>query len=362
MTALTSDRAAFYRARHLPIPKQELLPSNSKELKEVLDALHKERAPWRLIGDGQHARFKLALQEQDYQALRTDNLNKVLHLDKKSGLVHVQAGLQWRDFQEAVQAQGFSLQRYGLHPARATIGGLLARYRPGPAALRGGDLIDGCVALSAYSPKIGDYRYLDAPRKSSGPDIRYHFIGAQGREGAILSATFVVWRPVATHLLCWDDCSLARAAQIMHEIFRAGITISCVHYSLARRRLQIILTAPGQLLRSRLRWLRAKAGEPDLVGDEDAAQRRRQWLEARHPDRRSHPAAKRTRIVWLGPALLNEAPADLFGDDLEELEILSWSAQRAEAFLRYSDQTKPPTPKISAERGYWATWPMIATR
>lgn len=361
MTALSGERRAFYQARHLPLPQEELVPANEEELKEALRTLHEEKSPWQLVGGGHHARFGSRFADQDYKALRTDKLAQLLHLDKKSGLVQVQSGMTWRALQEAVQERGFSLARYGLHPASATIGGLLARYRPGPPALRGGDLVDGCIAISAFSPQNGDYRYLDAPRKSSGPDMRYHFIGAQGKQGAILTATLVVWRPVAAHLLYWDDCSLTRAAKIMDEIFQGGITVSCIHFSMQRRRLQLILSAPGQLLRGQVRWLTTTVGRPTHVGDAEEAQKRRRWLEARHPDRRNHLAAPRTRVVWLDTSRLHEITPDTFGDALEDLEILSWTAQRAEAFLRFAPGAGRPTPGPAPDTTFWATWPMIVT-
>ena len=351
----------YYRKRGLPIPTAEYRPDSAEQFCDALDDLHQRKTPWSILGDGQHSRAFSEDSEakKEHTVIRTENLDGIDELDEESGLIRVQAGMRWKELHSALQQEGFSLQRYGLHPASATIGGMLARVRPGPPVLRGGALLDGCISIGAHTPTDGDYRYLVAPRKASGPDLRYEFIGAGGARGAILDATLVIWRPVAQRLLRYHDCSLCDAATKMRELFRAGITPSCVHYSYSGRSLQLILTAPGQLLRSRMHWIAEHLGAPDETGDTEAASTRRAWLEARHPDRRSHPDARRTRVIWLTPSALQDDPEPLFGDGVSDVEIVTWTPRRVEAFVRYGEHLAETALTNPPNKTCWADWPLV---
>ncbi len=332
MTSATST--SFYEERRLSTPSAEYRPQRPDELCEVLDELETDDKPWRLIGDGQHILDDV----DDTTVVRTDGVDALVDLDAESGLVRVEAGMSWKLLRRHLAEEGFSLQRYGLHPASATVGGLLARRRSSPPLLRGGDLLDGCVSLSAHDVELGDYRYLVAPRKASGPDLRYEYLGNEGRRGAILDVTLVVWRPVAQKLLRYDDCPPTEAAQIVEALYSVDSVPSWIHYRWPANTLQFAITAPGQLLRSRVKWLSDQVRRADEVEDTEVAQKRRHWLEARHPDRRSQPRASRTRRVQIAPADLRDDLTEVFGDDVEEVEITSWTPRRVTAFVRWSER------------------------
>lgn len=362
MTTLTAVASTeYYKARRLPLPTHERWPTSAEHFCTALDELHAAGRSWSILGDGQHSRSfaKESADGDEHTVLRTDELKGIEDIDEKSGLVRVQSGMRWKELKKALEQEGFSLQRYGLQPSSATVGGMLARLRPGPPVLRGGTLLDGCVAIGAHTPTDGDYRYLVAPRKASGPDLRYEFIGNGDAQGAILDATLVIWRPVAERLMRYHDCTLKDAAEKMNALFRAGIMTSCVHYSHQRRSLQFILSAPGQLLRSRSRWINEHLGMPDETGDTDAAATRRDWLEARHPDRRSHPDAHRTRVFWLTPSALSDDPTELFGDGVSEVEIVNWTPRRVEAFVRYGDNLAESALVTAPDATCWADWPLV---
>ncbi len=353
MTTSTTPSRTYYDDRNLATPDGELRPESIDELCEAIDEFEGRQKPWQILGDGQHTRRDPA----ESVVLRTDGVDALLDLDAESGLVRVEAGMNWKTLGRHLEEEGFSLQRYGLHPATATVGGMLARRQSTPPLLRGGSILDGCVALSAHDAEFGDYRYLVAPRKASGPDLRYEFIGAEGRQGAILDATLVVWRPVAQKLLRYDDCSPTLAQRIVEALHQADSAPSWIHYSARRRTLQFALTAPGQLLRSRVQWLAKQIRPADDVDDTEAAEKRRQWLEARHPDRRSHPAAQRTFVFQITPSALTQKPEDLFGDDIEEVEFTDWTPRRATAFVQYNEVTATPPPL--PDGSCWGQWRLV---
>lgn len=330
----------FYNERRLPTPKRELRPDSPRQLIEAVASLDADEESWRLVGGGHHARPASddGWNEDDYVAIRTANLDRILEFDAKSGLVRVGAGIHWNQLDAELVERDCSLQRYGLHPPTATIGGMLARHRSTPTMLRGGELLDGCVAAGAHHPATGEYRYLAAPRKASGPDLRHMLFGA-GHSGAVLlDATLVVWPPVASRLVCYDGCSPSRAADIVSALFEAALTPTWVHYGWSNQALQFELAVPGQLLRARMRWLENELGEPKAVGDGEDARTRKRWLQSRHPNRRNHPAADRTRIFSISTAALPEEPTQLFGEGVDDVEILSWTPRRATAYVRYENE------------------------
>ncbi len=328
--------SAFYSDRGLTAPASEESPETIRECRDTLRRLHTAGTPWRLIGQGQHVRHAAwtASPPEEAVAIRTTAMNRVIEINRASGILRVEAGITYGELIDVAREEGFSLQRYGLHPASATVGGLLCRFRPGPPELRAGDLLDGCVGLGAHDPDADDYRYLVAPRKASGPDLRYHFLGREGRHGALLDVALVLWKPQAQRLLIFDDLPLADTSSLMTRLFRAGIRPGFVHYSLASSTLQLGLVGPGQLLHSRAKWIETVFPEPaeTLVGDD--VSRRKAWLQARHPDRRTQPQAAATRVAWFTPAALQEDPETLLGP-VADVEIPSWTSQRIEAFLRY---------------------------
>lgn len=354
-------RTRFYEQRQLPTPDGELQPDSVDQLTESLDQLQSENRRWRLVGDGQHTRPHSDEGYRDgYVAIRTDGLDEILEFDPESGVVRAGAGVRWKQLEAALTDREWSLQRYGLHPSAATVGGLLARHRLTPPMLRGGDILDGCVAVTAYHPDTGDYRYLAAPRKASGPDLRHNFIGAEHTGGALLDATLVAWKPTAAKLVIYEDCSLTDAARITGGLFRASITPCWCHYGYAGRRLQLALAAPGRLLRARIQWLSDRLGEPDEIGDAEDVRARRHWLEARHPHRRNHPDAETTHRYIVPPGALTDDPTDLFGDGVTDVEIPAFTPRRADAFVRYESPEAAEQPAASSD-DCWASQPLLTT-
>lgn len=348
--------SAFYENRHLSEPTRQIRPESADQLCEAIDDLEADGTDYRLIGDGQHVRG-----DTDSVVVRTGEIDDVLDLDTESGVVRVGAGTCWKQLRAAVGEADLTLQRYGLVPPTATVGGLLARRRTGPHLMRGGEVLDGCNSVGAHHPNDGDYRYLVAPRKASGPDLRYDFVGAEGRGGAILDATLVVWPAVDARLVRFEDCTPVDAARIVDELFETVITPTWIHYSSGSEVLQFGLAAPGQLLRARVRLLADRVGQPDVIGDAEDCRSRKQWLESRHPDRRAAPDAERTRVFQIVPGALTEDLEQLFGPGAESLEIPIWTPRRATAFVRYDDVDRLEEAADAVPDGTcWATWSVVA--
>lgn len=300
----------FYAQRNLPTPRQELWPEDSGELLELLKA-PTQNLPLLPIGDGQHLR-PAAIGERTFDVVRTEKCARVLSVDRESKLVRVEAGIRWSALQDELRERGLSVERYGLHPASSTVGGLLARAHGTGRELWDGDLRTGCVAISGVTPGSGHYGYLPAPRKASGPDMRYLFIGGEGLVGVILDATLVVWRANDTRLYTWETTP-TEAVRLYANLVDMGVNPSWAAYTEGALRLAV--HAPENILRAVDRELKPLA--PTDIGGREDARNWRQKLEANHPDRRESPAANRTHAISLSHEHLATALSALDGARIE---------------------------------------------
>lgn len=334
-------RTTFYSARHLPNPINEYWPKDVDALRTLL--LEENASFGRvLFGGGQHLRAQL-LGERPFEAVRTDHCRRILELDRHSGLVRVEAGIRWGDLREKLREDGFSLHNYRPYPEASSVGGLLAKRSAGVAHWLSGDIRAGCVAIAAVSPRLGEYRYLEAPRKACGPDLRHLFIGGEGLLGAILDVTLQVQRPFPARLMSWHAASASEAAALMQAMSEIGLHPAWCHWKKSTARFHAIFHAPTRLLDALVerfqsgyiaRESRARIALPTIEGDDPVREFRRE-LEWDMPEQRSREGAERTLAITYSLAKLGLA-IDALGD-VEDVEILDWSAHSATAFVTFDN-------------------------
>ncbi len=337
---------SFYTRRNLPEPAAEYWPDNSRELSDLLTQPRDVDSPPRLIiGDGQQLRPQTIAQlidnpDKPFDVIRTTNCTKTLTFDVLSGLIRTESGITWRNLQETVAEHGFSMQNYNLYPATSTLGGLLSCRQHNDKSLFYGDIREGCVALSAITPAHERYRYIPAPRKATGPDFRYLYIGTEGQFGVILDATMIVTRPKPGRLFQFETNDLDHAITRASQIFACGIRPSWTHYEHSNRTLSIAIHAPEPLLQSAEKHLRTHVEANFNAFQEDVLNQRRRYLEERHPDRNSAPAANRTYAAAFDLSQLSSQLNALgisanTSSDQPQLQIYNWNQNQAVAYITY---------------------------
>lgn len=329
----TKVAKTFYSKRELPQPKSEWWPEDAGELRE---AIADSSVPRVLLGDGQHIRTP-AIGERTFDVVRTEKCNRIISVDRESKLVRVESGIRWGDLQTELAERGMSMERYRLYPATATIGGMLSRFTSTHRELWDGDLRTGCVALSAVSGSA-DYRYIAAPRKASGPDLRWLFMGAEGLLGAILDATLVTWSPSDSRLFTWKLEEFEQAALIMRDIWDLGIrpSWSCwTGYKTTEDELVVAVHGPERILDVTTDTLLDRHSAPCDVEAGEAIAAKRAELEASHPDRRSLGTSMRTAHAVFSTRDIDNAIAAL-PDSVENVSIWNWTRHHAHAYVRYA--------------------------
>ncbi|MFW5966402.1 MAG: FAD-binding oxidoreductase [Persicimonas sp.] len=328
--------ANFYKVRDLAEPVEEYVPGDLGELEFLVT--ESAEGPRRLIlGGGEHVRDGV-VGSKEFEVVRTVECDRILEIDRESNLVRVEAGVRWGDLRERLIEEGLTLQRYGLHPESATVGGLLARHLGYAPARGGGALRRGCVALTAVSPTLGEYRYLRAPRKASGPDLRHLYMGGEGLFGAILEATVSVFKPFPSRVFGWPAETASRAVAVRRKLAGRGVRPSWCHWSRTTGCFRAAIHAPTRLLDASIERLHAHFDEEIEVKGDDRARELRRELEAAHPARRS--AEKADQTVELTYSLEGLGAAVDAIDEGAEIEIVDWSPHSATAYLTF-DQAAP---------------------
>ena len=163
-------------------PSAVYQPDDEASLRDALADAAARSLPLLPVGGGRHTP---CLDDRPFAVLSTERLNAIQALDQSSGVIKVGAGISVGALEEALRAAGLTLSHLGPLPNDATWGGLLSRAWPMTPVMHSPDIRSVCVALDAYTSADERFHYTPSPRKSSGPDLRGMFLGAEGQRGVI---------------------------------------------------------------------------------------------------------------------------------------------------------------------------------
>lgn len=361
------EDSRFYEGRHLGEPVVEHRPGSPEELRELVEGSEEAERAMVILGGGEHLRAS-ALGERSFDVVRTDRCNRLRGLDLDSNTARVEAGLTWSGLQEKLAKKDRSVQRYGLYPANATIGGLLARWQPLEKQLNRGDVRDGCIALRTASPAGADYSYLAAPRKASGPDSRFLYVGGEGALGVILEATLVVQPRFPGRLLAFEAASIGAAVAAFRRLARLDMRATWCRWCRSEEVFEAAMRAPDALLDGYMRRLRSETKEGFETSDGAAVDERREAIESTHVGGRSSQAANRTwEVVWRLSDLAEAV--DGLGDRVDDVVVHDWGLHWARAYVIADEEdaefgaSEAPFPEalmvrkvVDEGEGVWPAW------
>lgn len=351
----------FYDERLLPLPDHEYRPESAAELREVVEGEGGVDPEHSLVvlGGGEHLRSS-AIGERRFDVVRTEACNRVRAVDRESNTIRVEAGVTWGELREAAAAEQRALHRYRLHPEGATIGGLLGRWQPLERQLHRGDLRAGCIATRTASPGGAGYDYLPAPRKASGPDHRFLYIGGEGGLGVVLEATLVLAPQQPGALLEWEAPEVADAVEWFRVLDRFDVRPSWCRWAASEQVFEAALYGPADLLDAWLERLGSEAGSPEVTRGE-AVDERRLELEREHPGARSTSGAnERERVVW--PLSELSDAVDALVDEVDEVTILDWGPHRAAAYIEPDEDVDTSVAALARQsvvdegESVWPAW------
>ncbi|MFB6374265.1 MAG: FAD-binding oxidoreductase [Bradymonadaceae bacterium] len=369
---MTEPDEAFYDERLLPLPDREYRPDNVAQLREIVEdsgAIEPDHALVAL-GGGEHLRSS-AIGERRFDVVRVDGCERIRELDRESNTVRVEAGASWQSLRDRLADEGRSVHAYGLQPAEATVGGLLGRWQPAERQLHRGDIREGCIALRTASPAGADYNYLAAPRKASGPDHRFLYIGGEAALGVILEATLVVQPDHPGVLMQWEAPEIGDAVELFRQLAHLDIRVGWSRWTRSEARYEAVFHAPAGLMEEKLRRLRTKTGREMEVERGAAVEERCRALETDHPAARSTEGAE---TIWRGVWTLSRLPdaIEALSSQLEDVVVEEWGPQHATVYLKAGEanpawrKRREPFQAALADRaivdGGEAIWPAWVQR
>ncbi|WP_054843839.1 FAD-binding oxidoreductase [Vulcanisaeta souniana] len=148
-------------------------------------------------------------------------LNRIIDINTYDSLVTVEAGAKLRDVENKLNGVGYSLRHIPQSFNYATIGGLIATMSSGQYSTLYGNIEDMVINMEVVLPN-GNITWLrnnNAPRASTGPSLKYLFIGSEGMLGVITKAVLrIVSLPTSTIYGAYSFKTLEQGVEALREL------------------------------------------------------------------------------------------------------------------------------------------------
>jgi alkyldihydroxyacetonephosphate synthase len=146
-------------------------------------------------------------------------LDRVLELDRVSGIVRVQAGVLGTDLEAWLNDRGHTLGHFPQSVALSTVGGWIAARSAGQLSSGYGAIEDFLVALTAALPDGTLATSRLAPRTAAGIQLHQLFLGSEGTLGVVTEAWLRVRRaPVARHFASIGFATFAEGLEAVRRM------------------------------------------------------------------------------------------------------------------------------------------------
>jgi alkyldihydroxyacetonephosphate synthase len=125
-------------------------------------------------------------------------MDRIVEIDSTSLTATVEAGVNGRAFERALNERGLSFPHYPASAEWASVGGYVAARGSGVLSSRYGKIEDQVLALRVVTPSGEVVDTVPVPRHAVGPELTQLFVGSEGTLGVITRVT-VRLVPVPEH-------------------------------------------------------------------------------------------------------------------------------------------------------------------
>ena len=212
----------------LPVADLVAFPGSTEEVSQVLKIANEMEIPVIPVGGGAGT---CGGTQPIYGGIQLDikRMDKILHIDRESMTVHVQAGLIGIDLEEAVNRHGYTWGHTPTSLRASNVGGFIATRSGGSMSSLYGKIEDLTLGLQVVLADGTIVECKAVPRHSVGPDLRQLFIGSEGTLGVITEATFRLFPlPEVRHFKSISFPDVHTGLEAIRLIFRAGVYPSVV--------------------------------------------------------------------------------------------------------------------------------------
>ena len=161
-----------------------------------------------------------------------ERFNKILEIDERNLQVTTEPGVITEVLQDAVKAVNLFYPPDPSSKGSCFIGGNIAENSGGPKAVKYGVVKDYVLNLEIVTP-TGDIIWTGANtlKNSTGYNLTQLIVGSEGTLGIITKAVFrLIPLPTEDLLMLVPFRKMQEAAAAVSDIFRAGITPSCMEF------------------------------------------------------------------------------------------------------------------------------------
>ena len=185
-TADTYWKALFARAAGSPLGRPDVVvkPRHDEDVAAALRLANQYQVPIVPWGGGSGTQGA-SIPTLGGIVLDMTRMTRILEIDPESLTVTAEAGLNGKELEIELNAQGLMLPHYPASVEFATVGGYVAARGSGVLSTRYGKIEDLVLSLRVVTPTGEIVDTLPVPRHAVGPDIAQLFIGSEGMMGVI---------------------------------------------------------------------------------------------------------------------------------------------------------------------------------
>ena len=223
-TADTFWKALYAQARGTPLgrPDAVVVPAGDEEVAAVVKLANRTGTPVVPWGGGSGTQGA-AIPTAGGIVLDLRGMSELVDVDEKSLTATVQAGINGRVFERALNDRGLMFPHYPASVDLATVGGYVAARGSGVLSTRYGKIEDLVLSLRVVTPTGELIDTLPTPRHSAGPELTQLYIGSEGTLGVLTRATVaIVPLPARRHFEAVLFPSVTAGVEAIRESLHRG--------------------------------------------------------------------------------------------------------------------------------------------
>ncbi len=230
---LISYASDFYKPSPKTMPEVVVLPEKSSQISEVVKVANTNRIPLTPVG-GLTGISGGAIPKFGGVVMDLRKLDKIIEIDTENMHVTCEAGITCSKLAYEVEKKGFLPPHFPASRYAATIGGSIASGGIDGRQMVQGSLGDRVSSLKVVLPdgeiiKVGGGVAGKTEKTSTGPPLKWLFVGSFGVLGVIVEATMKLYpKPEASESVLVAFNKVDNALKVAIEIKRKNIPVTCL--------------------------------------------------------------------------------------------------------------------------------------
>ncbi|MDD3777546.1 MAG: FAD-binding oxidoreductase [Actinomycetota bacterium] len=200
-----------------------VFPKNMEHLKSILNIANEEKIPLNIYGGGSGTVGGIIPLEGGI-TVDMSYFDRILGIDHQSLSVTVESGVIAQILEDYLNLRGYTFRHYPQSFRSASIGGLIATKSIGQFSTKYGGIENFLVGVEVLLANGKVISLADAPRSSTGPDIKNMFIGSEGILGIITKANLRIYKlPEKMKFQCYLYKDIYAGLDSIRDILQSGL-------------------------------------------------------------------------------------------------------------------------------------------